>query len=92
MKYCGVVPTQSALQLAMLEEVRTPEPPVRLSVLFFEPGSAPQVAAELRSLGEVVVGVGAPLDGSRRWTAAARLRRAALASRRRAAPRRPAGA
>jgi peroxiredoxin len=57
MKYCGVVPTQSALQLAMLEEVRTPEPPVRLSVMFFEPGSPAQVAAELRSLGAVVVGV-----------------------------------
>ena len=63
MKYCGVVPTQSALQLAMLEEVRTPEPPVRLSAMFFEPGSAAQVAAELRSLGDVVVGVGAPLGG-----------------------------
>ena len=61
MKYCGVVPTQATLQLAMLEEVRTPEPPVRLSVMFFEPGSAGQVAAEVRSLGEVVVGVGAPL-------------------------------
>jgi predicted nuclease with RNAse H fold len=64
MKYCGVVPTQSALQLAMLEEVRTPEPPVRLSAMFFEPGTAAQVAAELRSLGEVVVGVGAPLAGT----------------------------
>jgi predicted nuclease with RNAse H fold len=61
MHYCGVVPMQRALQLAMLEEVRTPEPPVRLSAIFFEPGSAAQVAAELRSLGEVVVGVGAPL-------------------------------
>ena len=46
MKYCGVVPTQSALQLAMLEEVRTPEPPVRLSVMFFEPGSAATCAAD----------------------------------------------
>ena len=55
---------QRALQLAMLEEVRTPEPPIRLSVIFFEPGSAEQVAAELRSLGELVVGVGAPLSGS----------------------------
>ena len=64
MKYCGVVPTQSALQLAMLEEVRTPEPPVRLSVMFFEPGSAAQVAAELRALEDVVVGVGAPLADS----------------------------
>jgi uncharacterized protein DUF429 len=54
---------QRALQLAMLEEVRAPEPPIRLSVIFFEPGSADQVAAELRSLGEVVVGVGAPLSG-----------------------------
>lgn len=65
MHYCGVVPMQRALQLAMLEEVRTPEPPVRLSALFFEPGSAAQVAAELRSLDEVVVGVGAPLAGPR---------------------------
>jgi predicted nuclease with RNAse H fold len=61
MHYCGVVPTQGALQLAMLEEVRTSEPPVRLSAIFFEPGAAAQVAAELRSLGEVVVAVGAPL-------------------------------
>jgi predicted nuclease with RNAse H fold len=65
MHYCGVVSTQRALQLAMLEEVRTPEPPVRLSAIFFEPGSAAQVAAELSSLGEVVVGVGAPLAGPR---------------------------
>jgi predicted nuclease with RNAse H fold len=61
MHYCGVVPTQGTLQLAMLEEVRTSEPPVRLSAIFFEPGAAAQVAAELRSLGEVVVAVGAPL-------------------------------
>jgi predicted nuclease with RNAse H fold len=65
MHYCGVVPMQGSLQLAMLEEVRTPEPPVRLSAMFFEPGSAQQVAAELSSLGEVVVGVGAPLAGPR---------------------------
>jgi predicted nuclease with RNAse H fold len=61
MHYCGVVPMQRALQLAMLEEVRRAEPPVQLSAIFFEPGSAAQVATELRSLGEVVVGVGAPL-------------------------------
>jgi len=54
---------QRELQLAMLEEVRAPEPPIRLSAIFFEPGSAAQVAAELRSLGEVLVGVGAPLSG-----------------------------
>jgi predicted nuclease with RNAse H fold len=62
MHYCGVVPMQGALQLAMLEEVRAPEPPIRLSVIFFEPGSAAQVAAEVNALPEVVVGVGAPLS------------------------------
>jgi hypothetical protein len=62
-RYCGIVPMQRGLQMAMLEEVRTPEPPIRLSAIFFEPGSAEQVAAELRSLGELVVGVGAPLSG-----------------------------
>jgi predicted nuclease with RNAse H fold len=61
MHYCGVVPMQDALQLAMLEEVRAPEPPIRLSAIFFEPGSPAQVAAELSSLPEVVLGVGAPL-------------------------------
>jgi predicted nuclease with RNAse H fold len=61
MHYCGVVPTQGRLQLAMLEEVRAPEPPIRLSAMFFEPGSAAQLASELRTLGEVVLAVGAPL-------------------------------
>jgi hypothetical protein len=56
--YCGVVPMQSALQLALLEEVRDPEPPIRLSALFYEPGTPEQVAAELRRLGDIVVGVG----------------------------------
>jgi predicted nuclease with RNAse H fold len=63
MHYCGVVPTRGALQLAMLEELRVDEPPIRLTAIFFEPGSAAEVAAELRSLAEVVVGVGAPLTG-----------------------------
>jgi hypothetical protein len=58
MHYCGVVPMQQALQLALLEEVRDPEPPIRLSALFYEPGSAEQLAAELRKLGDVVVGIG----------------------------------
>jgi predicted nuclease with RNAse H fold len=61
MHYCGIVPMQSSLQLAMLEEVRRPEPPIRLSAIFFEPGPADAVAAELRTLGDVVIGVGAPL-------------------------------
>src|SRR4051794_3086813 len=60
MHYCGVVPAQRALQLALLEEVRDPEPPIRLSALFYEPGSAADVAEELRALRDVVVGVGGP--------------------------------
>jgi hypothetical protein len=56
--YCGVVPVQRLLQLALLEEVREPEPPIRLSALFYEPGSVEQVSAELRKLGDVVVGIG----------------------------------
>ena len=58
MHYCGVVPMQQALQMALLEEVRDPEPPNRLSALFYEPGSAEQLVAELRKLGDVVVGFG----------------------------------
>ena len=65
MHYCGVVAMQGSLQLAMLEEVRTPEPPIRLSALFYEPGSAADVARELLTLEEVVIGVGAPLGGPR---------------------------
>jgi Protein of unknown function (DUF429) len=63
MHYCGVVPMQRMVQLALLEEVRVPEPPIRLSALFYEPGPAAQVAEELRKLGDVVVGAGAPLSG-----------------------------
>jgi predicted nuclease with RNAse H fold len=65
MHYCGVVAAQGSLQLAMLEEVRTPEPPIRLSALFYEPGSAEDVARELLKLSDVVIGVGAPLAGPR---------------------------
>jgi len=56
--YCGVVPMQRALQLALLEEVRDPDPPIRLSALFYEPGTPEQVATELRKLGDIVVGIG----------------------------------
>ena len=58
MHYCGVVPLQSEFQLALLEEVRDPEPPIRLTALFYEPGTADQIAAELGRLGEIVVGLG----------------------------------
>ena len=56
MHYCGVVPMQSLLQLALIEEVRDPEPPVRLSAPL-RAGSAEQVAEELRRLEDVVVGL-----------------------------------
>jgi hypothetical protein len=58
MRYCGIVPMQSALQLALLEEVRDPEPPIRLTAVFYEPGAADQVVEELRTLGDIVVGLG----------------------------------
>jgi hypothetical protein len=57
-----VAPVGDFLQLAMLEELRTPEPPIRLSALFFEPGTADQLAAELAALEEVVVAVAAPRE------------------------------
>ena len=61
MHYCGIVPLRHELQLAMLEEVRRPEPPIQLTALFYEPGPAERVAAELLRLGDVVVAIGAPL-------------------------------
>ena len=54
---------QRMLQLALLEEVRDPEPPIRLSALFYEPGSAAEIAEELRALGDVVVGVARGAEG-----------------------------
>jgi predicted nuclease with RNAse H fold len=65
MHYCGIVPMRGMLQLAMLEEVRVADPPIRLNAIFYEPGSAAEVAAELRRLDQVVVGVGAPLASPR---------------------------
>ena len=56
-----MVGAQGLLTLAMLEEVRAAEPPVRLSAIFFEPGQPGQVADELRSLGDVVVALDGPL-------------------------------
>jgi hypothetical protein len=63
MRYCGITPLGSAhLQLAVVEEVRDPEPPIRLSASFFEPGSAGEVASQLRLwAGELVVALAAPL-------------------------------
>jgi hypothetical protein len=59
--YCGVVPARGLLQLAMLEEVRRPEPPIRLAAVFFEPGSAAEIASELRALPDVVVAIGSSI-------------------------------
>src|SRR4051794_9646260 len=45
----------------MLEELREPEPPIRLDAVFFEPASSGQVARELRGLADqVVVAVAGP--------------------------------
>jgi predicted nuclease with RNAse H fold len=75
MRYCGVVPVGEFLQLAMLEEVREPEPPIRLGAVFYEPGTAGQIASELTALAEVVVAIGAPIsDGERACDEALRVR------------------
>jgi hypothetical protein len=57
-RYCGIVPMQRALQLALVEEVRDPEPPIRLTAVFYEPGSPDELAGELRTLRDVVAGLG----------------------------------
>jgi hypothetical protein len=65
LRYCGIALGPGFLQLVALEEVRLSEPPVRLHASFYEPGDAAQVAAALRSLADVVVGVGAPAGEQR---------------------------
>ena len=64
MRYCGVVPLgPSHLQLVVVEELRDPDPPIRLVASFFEPGSADEVAAQLRLWqDELVVALGGPAD------------------------------
>jgi hypothetical protein len=65
-RYCGVTPVGAEhLQLVTLEEVRVPEPPVQMHALFYEPGSAAQVAAELNALEQVVVAIAAPAGTGR---------------------------
>ena len=65
MRYCGIAVGPSYQQLCALEEVLAPEPPVRLQATFYEPGDPSQVIAALRSLGDVVVAVGAPAGEER---------------------------
>ncbi|MDQ3721421.1 MAG: hypothetical protein M3350_11680 [Actinomycetota bacterium] len=64
MRYCGVTPLGARhLQLVVVEEVRDPDPPIRLTASFFEPGSAAELATQLRLWeGELVVALGAPED------------------------------
>ena len=62
MRYCGVVAGGSYVHLCALEEVRTPEPPIRLRATFFEPGSVEQVAEAVRGFDETVVAIGAPFS------------------------------
>jgi hypothetical protein len=62
MRYCGVVPLgPSHLQLVVVEEMRDPDPPIRLVGSFFEPGSGAEVASQVRLWeDEVVVALGGP--------------------------------
>jgi predicted nuclease with RNAse H fold len=64
-RYCGIAVGERWQQLCALEEVRLPEPPIRLAATFYEPGSVEQVVAQLHALEEVVVAVAAPLSRAR---------------------------
>lgn len=62
MRYCGIACGERWQHLCTLEEVRAPEPPVRLAATFYEPGEASEVASQVRSLGDVVVAIAAPMS------------------------------
>jgi predicted nuclease with RNAse H fold len=64
-RYCGIVASGSYVHLCALEEVREPEPPIRLDAIFYEPATPEQVAAEIRAFGDAVVGIAAPVRGPR---------------------------
>jgi hypothetical protein len=64
-RYCGIAVGPGFLQLVALEEMLVEEPPVRLRATFYEPGDLDQVVAEIRSLADVVVGIGAPAGEDR---------------------------
>lgn len=66
MRYCGIAVGAEFQHLCTLEEIRTDEPPIRLSATFYEPGRVDAVVAELRELGDVVVAVAAPRSDGRR--------------------------
>jgi predicted nuclease with RNAse H fold len=77
-RYCGIVASGSYVHLCALEEVREPEPPIRLEAIFYEPASPEQVAAEIRAFGDAVVGIAAPVAGAREEPGAARVADTAL--------------
>jgi len=64
MRYGGVVALgPSHLQLVVVEELRDPDPPIRLVASFFEPGSADEMASQLRLWGdELVLALAGPAD------------------------------
>lgn len=61
MRYCGIVPVGPHQVLCVLEEALVEEPPVRLPATFFEPGPAEAVAEAIRSFGDAVVAIAAPI-------------------------------
>jgi predicted nuclease with RNAse H fold len=65
MRYCGIVAGGGYQHLCALEEVREAEPPIRLRAIFYEPGNVEQVAEAVRSFGDPVVGIAAPLSPPR---------------------------
>ena len=65
MRYCGIVEGGGYQHLCAIEEVRDPEPPIRLRATFYEPGPVEQVAAAVRGFGEAVVAIGEPVGPPR---------------------------
>ena len=65
MRYVGIVEGGNFQHMCALEEVRTPEPPIRLAATFFEPGTVQDVVSELRAGGDAVVAVAAPMRSPR---------------------------
>ena len=65
MRYCGIVSGGGYQHLCTLEEVREPEPPIRLKATFYEPGSVEQVATAVRGFDSAVVGIAAPFSQPR---------------------------
>jgi predicted nuclease with RNAse H fold len=64
-RYCGIVAGGGYQHLCAIEEVRTAEPPIRLSATFFEPGPVEQVAEAVRGFGDAVVAIAQPMSPPR---------------------------